>query len=371
MNLLKKLGFLWAYSLPAVIIGSVALGGPGSTWAPVGFTFLLIPVLDALVGRDRSNLDEEQYKTALNDRFFDLLVYSCPYIHYALLVWGSYVLVTLPMTIGQQLGLMVSIGVHAGAIINVAHELGHRSSRVAQFHAKMALLSVSYMHFLIEHNRGHHVHVATPLDPATSRRGQTVYAFWAQSVLGGYRSAWRIEQKLLAKAGRPVWSLHNNMLWFTGLPVLLCGVLTVAFSLLIGDVVWIVAVFFVVQSVTGFLLLETINYIEHYGIVRRELSPGKYERVNPLHSWNASDRISNFILFQLQRHSDHHAYASRPYQVLRHFDQSPQLPGGYPTMIVLALLPPLWFAVMNPRLDRWKARACQPDEIAAVVRQFA
>ncbi|AQG81364.1 alkane 1-monooxygenase [Spirosoma montaniterrae] len=371
MNLVKKIGFLWAYSLPTVIVGSVLVGGPGWTWAPVGFTFVLIPILDALAGRDRSNLDKDQYETALSDRFFDVLVYSYPYIHYALLLWGSYVLVTLPMTIGQQLGLMVSIGLHAGAIINVAHELGHRSSRVAQFHAKMALLSVSYMHFLIEHNRGHHVHVATPLDPATSRRGQSVYGFWWQSVVGGYRSAWRIEEKLLAKAGQPVWGIWNEMIWFTALPILLCVVLTTAFSFLTGTVVWVVAVFFAVQSVVGFLLLETINYIEHYGIVRRELSPGKYERVNPLHSWNASDRISNFILFQLQRHSDHHAYASRPYQVLRHFDESPQLPSGYPTMIVLALLPPFWFAIMNPRLDRWKTRAYRPEEIAAVVRQFA
>ena len=180
----------------------------------------------------------------------------------------------------------------------------------------------------------------------------------------------------MAKQGHRVWSRHNGMLWFAALPVLFCVTLTAGFSLWIGYVAWIVPVFFIIQSLIAILLLESVNYIEHYGIVRREIAgvpgqPVRYERVNPLHSWNASQLVSNMILFQLQRHSDHHAYAARPYQVLRHFDESPQLPFGYALMIFISHVPPLWFRIMNPRLEQWQARAYQPGEIAKMMKQFA
>jgi alkane 1-monooxygenase len=371
MSLAKKLGFLWSFSLLATIVGGYYAGEGHWTWTGIVYVFVLIPLLDLVVGKDRNNVDRDAYEQVLHDRYFDALLYLFVYLHYALLLWGSYVLLTDPLTTVQQLLLMMSIGLFAGTIINVAHELGHRSSWIARFHAKFALLSVSYMHFFIEHNRGHHVHVATPADPATSHKNQPLFAFWGQSIVGSYRSAWRIESKLLAKAGHPVWSLPNEMLWFTALPFVLCVLLTAGFSAWAGYVAWVVPVFFSGQSLVAVLLLESINYIEHYGIIRREVAQGKYERVNPLHSWNASQFVSNLVLFQLQRHSDHHAYAARPYQVLRHFDESPQLPGGYPLMILLAFLPPLWFRIMNPRLERWQARACQPEEITAIVRQFA
>ena len=371
MSILKKLGFLWSFSLLAVILGGYYVNGMHWTWAGSFYVYLIVPLLDVLIGKDRSNVGHDAYERTLNDRYFDVLLYTFVYLQYALLIWGCYVLIADPLSLVQKIRLMINIGMFSGTIINVAHEMGHRSSRVAQFHAKLALLSVSYMHFIIEHNRGHHVHVATPSDPATSHKNQSLYAFWWQSVTGSYKSAWRIEAKLLEKAGHKCWSRQNQMLWFTALPVVLCVMLTTGFSLWAGHITWIVPLFFVVQSIVAILLLESINYIEHYGIMRRQLASGKYERVNPLHSWNASQFVSNLVLFQLQRHSDHHAYASRPYQVLRHFDESPQLPGGYALMILMAFVPPLWFAVMNPRLERWQARAYEPDEIATVVRQFA
>lgn len=371
MNPFKKIAFLWSYSLIAVIVGTYYLFGPAWAFAGVIYTYVVIPILDRLLGDDRTNLERAAYEDVLNDRYFDALVYSFVYLQYALIGWGCYVLVFGSLTGWQQVGLIYSIGIFGGGIINVAHELGHRSSRVAQFHAKAALLSVCYMHFIIEHNRGHHVNVATPMDPATSRKNQTLYAFWRQTLIGSYRSAWRIEKGLLKKAGRPVWSRYNNMLWFAALPILFGALLTAGFSAWAGHVVWVVPVFFLSESLIAILLLESVNYIEHYGIVRKEIKPGRYERVNPLHSWNASQLVSNLVLFQLQRHSDHHAYAARPYQVLRHFDEAPQLPFGYSLMILISYIPPLWFALMNPRLERWQARAHQPDEIAAVVRQFA
>ena len=380
MNLFKKLAFLWSYTLLAVIVGTYYLFGPTWAFAGIAYTYVVIPLLDRLSGNDRTNVSRDTYDEVINDRYFDALVYSFVYLHYALIGWGCYVLLIGGLTIWQQMGLIYSIGIFGGSIINVAHELGHRSSPVAQFHAKAALLSVCYMHFIIEHNRGHHVHVATPLDPATSHKNQTLYAFWAQTLVGSYRSAWRIEQRLLAKEGHPVWGRHNEMLWFAALPVLFCLILTAGFSAWAGYVAWIVPVFFFSQSLIAILLLESVNYIEHYGIVRREIAgmpdhgpghPVRYERVNPLHSWNASQLVSNLVLFQLQRHSDHHAYAARPYQVLRHFDEAPQLPFGYAFMILISYVPPLWFRLMNPRLERWQARAYRPEEIASVVKQFA
>ncbi|MBC3785089.1 alkane 1-monooxygenase [Spirosoma utsteinense] len=371
MSLFKKFAFLWSYSLLAVIVGTYYLFGPDWVVAGILYTYIVIPLLDLVSGNDRTNVSRDRYDVVVNDSYFDALVYSFVYLHYALIAWGCYVLIAGGLTVWQQLGLIYSIGIFGGGIINVAHELGHRSSSTAQFHAKAALLSVCYMHFIIEHNRGHHVHVATPVDPATAKKNQTLYAFWMQTLVGSYRSAWQIEKRLIQRQGYAVWSRHNDMLWFAGLPILFGTFLTVEFGFWVGYIPWIVPIFFFSQSLIAILLLESVNYIEHYGITRREVSPGQFERVNPLHSWNASQLISNLVLFQLQRHSDHHAYAARPYQVLRHFDEAPQLPFGYALMILISYIPPLWFRLMNPRLERWQARAFRAEEIARAVKQFA
>jgi alkane 1-monooxygenase len=194
------------------------------------------------------------------------------------------------------------------------------------------------------------VHVATPQDPATARKNQTFYAFWLQSVVGSYVHALQLERETLSKSGKS----GGKMLWFTILPFVFCGLLMIGSYLWVGQWLWQIPVFFFLQSFFAFTLLELVNYVEHYGMARRELAPGKYERVNPLHSWNASHLVSNFFLFQLQRHSDHHYNAIKRYQVLDHYEESPQLPYGYPTMILMALLPPLWFSLMNPRLQEWQ-----------------
>ena len=375
MTLVKKLGFLWSYSVLAAIIGGYYLGGPNFTLAGIVYVYGVLPLLDSVLGDDHDNVPHYQFDSLMNDRYFDVLVYSFVYFQYALLIWGGYVLLHDELALWQKIALTYSIGLFGGTIINVSHELIHRSSRFARFHANLALASVCYMHWGLEHVQGHHRHVATPHDPATSRRGQSLYAFWWQSLTGGYRSAWQIEQKLLAKEGKPFWSFQNDLFWFALWPVLLCSALTM--GLYLADyqsfvyTIVTISLFFVVQSIVAILLLESVNYIEHYGIERAQVSPGRYERVNPLHSWNASQIVSNFVLFQLQRHSDHHAYAARPYQVLRHFDESPQLPHGYARMILIAMLPPLWFRTMDTRLDAWKVQAVDSEQIKEVVKQFA
>jgi alkane 1-monooxygenase len=210
-------------------------------------------------------------------------------------------------------------------------------------------MTVSYMHFFIEHNKGHHVWVATPKDPATSRKGESFYRFYFRSVFGSFLSAWEIEKERLRRKNISAWSFQNDMILYTILPFVFCGFLMVSLYLYSGSFSLNVPIFFFVQGILGFSLLEAVNYI-----VRNEIANGRYERVNPLHSWNSNYLVTNFYLFQLQRHSDHHANASRRYQVLRHFDESPQMPQGYPAMMMMALVPPLWFKVMDNRLEKWK-----------------
>jgi alkane 1-monooxygenase len=249
---------------------------------------------------------------------------------------------------------MAMANVTGGVGITVAHELGHKSTKIEQFYAKVLLMTVSYMHFFIEHNKGHHVWVATPKDPATSRKGETFYSFYFRSVIRGFISAWEIEKERLRRKNISVWSYQNDMILYTVLPFLFCGFLMGCLYFYTGSFSWNVPIFFFAQSILGFSLLEAVNYIEHYGIVRNEIANGRFERVNPLHSWNSNYLITNFYLFQLQRHSDHHANANRRYQVLRHFDESPQMPQGYPAMMMMAMIPPLWFKVMDNRLEKWK-----------------
>jgi alkane 1-monooxygenase len=376
MNFGKKISFLFGYTFPILIVWGIMQGGIWS-FTGVFYTYFLIPILDQLIGRDPHNVIRKDFDALIADWYFDVLVYSSIYIHFGLLFWGGWLLTTHDLSLLEKIGLAMSVGIYASGIINVSHELGHRQSRLAQWHARAGLMSVCYMHFVIEHNRGHHVHVATPIDPASSHKNQTIFSFWKQTLIGSYRSAWNIERKRLERSNLKIWSYHNEMLWFAVLPVVFCIILTTnsLFFLpnqqltvhLIGSIV----LFFITQSVIAILSLECVNYIEHYGISRREIAPGKYEKVNPLHSWNANHLMSNLILFQLQRHSDHHAFASRPYQVLRHFDESPQLPFGYPVMILMSLVPSLWFRVMNPRLEKWESESYDAEHIAAVVKQFA
>ncbi len=348
MKTYKKLGFLLIYMIPVLIVVSYYLGG---WWTFAGFVFayFIIPLWDEVVGRDSENVTENVIDGLVENPYFTYIVISLVWTQVSLLVWFVYQIGTYTHTPIEWTGMLLSLMTFNASGINVAHELGHRKEAWCRFWSKFNLMTVCYMHFYIEHNRGHHVHVGTPLDPATSRKGQTLYAFWGQSVFGGWRSAWRLEIKRLKSKNLPTYSLKDNeMLRFCLLQLGFAGLMYV-----IGG--WAGTAFFFLQSFLAFSSLEVVNYIEHYGIERQMLSTGKYERVNPLHSWNANHLISNLFLFQLQRHSDHHANASRPYQILRHFEQSPQLPYGYPVMILMALLPPLWFAVMNNRLADWKA----------------
>ncbi len=354
ISFFRKIGFFIAFILPGLVVAGFYLGGAWN-YITLFFAFFVLPVLDQSIGIDTTNIPKEDAKIVGEEFYYRFVTYAWTYLQIALIIWGAYAVTTGRLeSIRDWFGFILSFSLVSGGIgITVAHELGHKKQAIEKFYSKLLLMTVCYMHFYIEHNRGHHVIVATPEDPATARKNESFFAFWVRSVFQGYRHAWQLENESMERRGLPPWSLKNEMIWFAALPLLFCLALTLAFSYSSGGIAWQVPVFFFAQSFFGFSLLELVNYVEHYGIVRKEISPGRYERVNPVHSWNSSHLLSNFFLFQLQRHSDHHAYAYKRYQVLNHYEVSPQLPSGYSTMILMALVPPLWFHVMNKRLEAW------------------
>ena len=239
------------------------------------------------------------------------------------------------------IGNTMTAGLISGALgINVAHEIGHRPEQYNQWVSRMLLLPSLYLHFNIEHNRGHHKNVATPNDPATSRYGENFYAFWFRTVIGSVRSAWNIECCDVVRRGAPKYSFSNQMIQF--------GIIQLAYLIVIGIIFGPLAMgMAVIVAILGFSLLESVNYIEHYGLVRKKLPSGRYEPVQEHHSWNSDHFLGRILLYELTRHSDHHFKATRKYQILRHFDHSPQMPLGYPGSMLMALFPPLWFKIMH------------------------
>jgi alkane 1-monooxygenase len=344
---MRDLKYLIAYIIPLITIAGFWFAGPLVFLVPL-VVFGIIPALEMLFpGSDRNYLPDEE-SLIRNDRFYDYLLYS-----HAAMVWLTlgaflYSVSFRDLQVYEIIGLTWSSGIVFGGLgINVAHELGHRANKFEQHLSKILLLPSLYMHFFIEHNRGHHKHVSTPKDPATSRKGEWIYAFYIRSVVMGYLSAWKIENARLRKAGQSILSLQNQMIRFQ----LIQAGLLLAILLIFG---WVATGLFLIAATMGFLMLETVNYLEHYGLMRKEVSPGVYERVEPRHSWNSNHLLGRIFLFELTRHSDHHYLASRKYQILRHFEEAPQLPSGYPAMMVLSLVPPLWFKVMNRELEKWE-----------------
>ena len=283
----------------------------------------------------------------LDSLFFDVLLFlNLPMLYVLILCYLS-TITQHNFSTSDIIGKTLSVGIVLGACINVAHELGHKNKWYEQWTAKLLLLPSLYMHFFIEHNRGHHLNIATLEDPASSRKGEMVYAFWLRSVTFSYLDAWKLESKRLKRINKSVFSLKNEMIRFQ--------LIQISYLLIIAIVFGVSALIFSIAiAIVGFLLLETINYIEHYGLQRKKLDSGKYEKVDMRHSWNSNHEVGRIVLYELTRHSDHHFKANRKYQVLRHHDESPQLPLGYPGSMLMSFLPPVWFAVMHRKLEKIK-----------------
>lgn len=322
--------------LPLTAAWSFQSEGIG-TYAALIFAFVVVPLGDFVMGEDRSVPDS----TLRSKRVFDVILWLTVPIQLGMLIWFISI-ASEERSVFEAAGIIASMGMMCGVFgINVAHELGHRTSRTEQFLAQLMLTTSLYPHFFIEHNKGHHKHVATAEDPASARRGESVYAFWLRSIYGSWVSAWSIAAKERARRGQKAWSLYNPMVVYAclivGIPLLLFLVLGLQ-----------VCIYFLGAALIGILLLETVNYIEHYGLSRKKVSAYRYQDVEPIHSWNADYRLGRMVLFDLTRHSDHHYDPSKPYQVLSSMEVSSQLPAGYPAMMLLSLIPPLWFKVMHP-----------------------
>jgi len=329
---------------PFMAWGIDALTGVGAIWfiGPV-LVFIAFPILDFAIGLDDTNPPDSVLKYLEQDRYYRWCTYVFIPIQYAGLVLACYLWSSGDLNTLESIGLALTMGVVGGIAINTAHELGHKRANSEKWLSRVALAQTGYGHFFIEHNRGHHVRVATPEDPASSRLGESFWAFLPRTVAGSLSSAWRIECARLDRLGKSHWTLRNDVLGAWAMTVVLFAALAIAF----GPVV---LPYLLVQAVIGFSLLEVVNYLEHYGLLRGKREDGRYERSLPEHSWNSNNVASNVLLYHLQRHSDHHANPTRRYQALRHVDEAPQLPTGYAGMIVLAWFPPLWRRVMDPRL---------------------
>lgn len=315
-------------------------------WLPLIYAWVLIPLLELFLRPDDSNLSAGEEELAKQNKWYDYLLYLIVPLQYGALILFLFNVSFTPQSSVDVAGKTAVMGLLCGTFgINVGHELGHRVNKSEQALAKLLLLTSLYLHFFIEHNKGHHKRVATPEDPSSARYGETLYRFFVRSIFFSYLSAWTIAAKEAAKKGFRPLSLHNEMVQFQLMQLAFIGGIFIAFG---GTA----TVLFLVAALQGILLLEAVNYIEHYGLQRRSLDEAKYERAMPEHSWNSNHIIGRVMLFELSRHSDHHYLASRKYQVLRHHDNSPQMPTGYPGMMILATVPPLWFRVMNRRIEK-------------------
>ena len=333
-----------------ILIGLLGLFGMihGGWWCFTfpALTFGFIPLCELFMQGDESNLDTESMEERQQASSYQYLLYAVVPLQYTFVVCYLWQMNQGAYTWLEWLGSTLSLGVACGTYgINVAHELGHRPNEISRFSSKALLLTSLYMHFFIEHNRGHHAKVATPEDPASARLGENVYAFWVRSVYGSFMSAWHLEKKRLARRKVSPWTFKNQMLRFLLIEIVF--LLTIFYCTHIW--VWLS---FILAACLGFLLLETVNYIEHYGLQRTPRAKGRYEPVLPIHSWNSNHSLGRSVLFELSRHSDHHAHPKRSYATLRHHDHSLQLPTGYPGMIIFSLFPMFFIPYMDKYITK-------------------
>ena len=340
---MRDLKYLMSYSIAVTAFLGILIGGP-YVYLSVVYTFVFIPILEVNLKQDNHTHSEEEKINRNLNPLFDLLLYLNIPIVYGIFFLSLNTLLVTDST-SEIIGIIMSASiVMATNGINVGHELGHRKSLLSRTCSKLLYLPCQYMHFFIEHNYGHHINVATPDDPATAKYKQNLYSFWISSVSKTYVSAWKIQLRLLKVSKLGFFSIKNDMMFYTFFQILFLFLIYYNYGLTI-------TAFSLLMSIVSFLFLETINYIEHYGLMRKMKPNGRYERVEPHHSWNSNHTVGRIVLYELTRHSDHHFISSKKYQVLESIKDSPQLPYGYPTSILISFFPPLWFKIMNPLVE--------------------
>ncbi|BBX59592.1 Alkane 1-monooxygenase [Mycobacterium shottsii] len=352
-------GLVLPTALPASLAQAWVFGKLGWTavtpvlwWIGPFLLYLLLPALDVFFGPDGENPPDEVMERLENDKYYRYCTYAFIPLQMVSLVlacylWSADNLSWLGLGAGlgliSKIGLTMTIGVVGGVGINTAHELGHKRENLERWLSKITLAQTLYGHFYIEHNRGHHVRVSTPEDPASARFGESFWMFLPRSMFGSLKSAWELEKTRMQRINKPTLSMRNDVLNAWIMSVVLFGALTAVFG-------WQVLPFLIIQGLFGASLLESVNYLEHYGLLRQRTASGRYERCAPVHSWNSDHIVTNIFLYHLQRHSDHHANPLRRYQTLRSMDGAPNLPSGYATLITLTYFPPLWRKLMDHRV---------------------
>jgi alkane 1-monooxygenase len=320
-----------------------ATGAEAWLFLPLAVLYGLVPLLDRLIGEDAGNPPETAVAALEADRYYLHLVYFGVVLAWVTVVACTWYAVNAGLGPIGFLGLALGVGYTTGAAINMGHELGHKKHPVQRWVSRFALAPSGYGHFTIEHVAGHHRDVATPEDSASSRLGESYYRFMTREIPGALRRAWAIERERLRRRGAGPWSPANEILITAAITLSLWT----ALALWLGPAV---IPFALLQAAYAYTLLSSANYVEHYGLKRERGPDGRYVRPRPRHSWNSNHLVSNLLLYQLQRHSDHHAHPTRAYQALRHFEEAPQLPTGYFGMFLVALVPPLWFRLMDRRV---------------------
>jgi alkane 1-monooxygenase len=347
-----KKRYLWLIALVMPSLLFIAIGMYSLTdwgvWLWIGPIVILglVPIIDLVAGRDTRNPPTDLIEQLEKDKYYRWITYLFLPLQYAGFIAAFYVIATWDLSTAEKIGFAISVGMIGGIGINTAHELGHKKESYERWLSKIALAQSFYGHFFIEHNRGHHVRVATPEDPASSRVGESFYRFWPRTVLGSLRSSWNLEKNRIGRRNKHPYRISNDNInaW------LMSAVLWIAL------VVWLgveILPYLLIQMFIAITLLEAVNYLEHYGMLRQKVMHGdreRYERVDPSHSWNSDNIATNILLYHLQRHSDHHAQPTRRYQSLLSYKESPVLPTGYAGMILLSLMPFAWRRVMDPKV---------------------
>ena len=341
--------YLWLASMlyPLLALSGIGLYLlSGSEWmllTPLASIYGGASLLDWLLGEDRSNPPEELVPQLEEDPYYRWLPILTVPMHFIVLIAIAGFAATQPLSTLGVLVLALTAGLYSGLGINTAHELGHKKTELERRMARIVLAVPAYGHFCTEHNRGHHRHVATPEDPASSRMGESIYRFACREIPGAFRRGWLAEKERLARLGKPVWGPDNEILQSYALSAMLQLALIAVFGALMIP-------FLAIHNFFAWWQLTSANYVEHYGLLRQRNANGKLEHCQPHHSWNADYIASNLLLYHLERHSDHHAHPTRRYQSLRSFPGVPTLPNGYFGMFLVALVPSFWYRVMDKRL---------------------
>ncbi|MDH1691304.1 alkane 1-monooxygenase [Acinetobacter junii] len=372
----KRHLWLLGLAVPAIAMSGLAgyQFGPKKSkkfFASFGPLFIhgVIPTLDKLIGEDTENPPLDAIADLEADQYYSRIVKLFIPLQYATNVYGGYLASRKGTSVADQVLLGTLVGMVNGIAINTAHELSHKNGRLEHYLSHLALAPSGYNHFRIEHPYGHHRRVATPEDPASSRLGETFWKFLPRTVIGSFKSAIEIEKKRLERKKLPFFCKENELIhgWamsaiYHGLMFKKFGIRSVPFQL--------------TQATYAVTLFEAVNYIEHYGLKREKKENGQYERTLPEHSWNNNNLVTNLFLYQLQRHSDHHAYPTRSFQTLRHFENAPQLPAGYGAMLLPAFIPTWWSKIMDDRVvehyngDLSKVNL-HPDAEARIYEKYA